>query len=90
MEMQYLQGVGPKRAMLLSKELGLNSIEDLLRFFPTRYIDRSTITPIAEIVPEAAFVQVRAKVLSREIKPKRLSVIVEDSTGRMNWCSSGA
>ena len=83
MEMQYLQGVGPKRAMLLSKELGLNNIEDLLRFFPTRYIDRSTITPIAEIVPEAAFVQVRAKVLSREIKPKRLSVIVEDNTGRM-------
>lgn len=83
MEIQYLSGVGPKRAMLLSKELGLNTVDDLLHFFPTRYIDRSSITPIAGIVSESAYVQLRAKVISQELKPKRLSVIVEDGTGRM-------
>lgn len=83
MEIQYLSGVGPKRAMLLSKELGLNTVDDLLHFFPTRYIDRSTITPIAAIVSDSAYVQIRARVVKRDEKPKRLSVIVEDASGRM-------
>ena len=44
---QYLKGVGEKRAQLLSK-LGLNSLDALLRYFPRRYEDWSAITPIAQ------------------------------------------
>lgn len=83
MEIQYLKGVGTRRAALLKSELGIESIEDLIHLFPTRYIDRSRIVPIAEIVPDAAYVQIRARVVSREEKPKRLSVFVEDASGRM-------
>lgn len=83
MDIQYLQGVGPKRAALLQSELGLSTIDDLLHFYPTRYIDRSSVTRIADIVPDAAYVQIRARVVSKEEKPKRLSVWVEDESGRM-------
>lgn len=83
MEIQYLKGVGTRRAALLKSELGIETIEDLIHLFPTRYIDRSTIIRIAEIVPDAAFIQIRARVVSAEEKPKRLSVIVEDDSGRI-------
>ena len=83
MDIQYLKGVGTKRAALLKSELGIGSVDDLLHFYPSRYIDRSSITPIASVVPDAAYVQIRARVVLKEEKPKRLSVWVEDATGRM-------
>ena len=99
-DIQYLSGVGPKRAALLKSELGIATIGDLLRIYPFRYIDRSRIYRIAEIGGDA-FVQVKGRVVSRtlygpqsSIVPtdgqkilwnavKRLSVIVEDSSGQM-------
>lgn len=39
---QYLKSVGPKRSESFSK-IGINTIKDLLFYFPTRYLDRSTI-----------------------------------------------
>lgn len=83
MEIQYLKGVGTRRAALLQSELGIGTIEDLIHLFPTRYIDRSRVVPVAEIVPDAAYVQIQARVVRSEEKPKRLSVIVEDASGRM-------
>lgn len=83
MEIQYLKGVGTRRAALLKSELGIGTIEDLIHLFPTRYIDRSKIISISEIVPDAAYIQIRAKVVRSEEKPKRLSVLVEDASGRM-------
>lgn len=83
MELQYLKQVGPKRAALLKSELGIETLEDLIHFYPTRYIDRSSITRIADIVPDVAYVQIKAKVISCELKNKRLSVWVEDESGRI-------
>ena len=37
----YLPGVGPKKADILQKEAGISSYEDLLFYFPYKYIDRS-------------------------------------------------
>ncbi|MCR5759119.1 MAG: ATP-dependent DNA helicase RecG [Bacteroidales bacterium] len=99
-DIQYLSGVGPKRAALLKSELGIATIGDLLRIYPFRYIDRSRIYRIADIGGDA-FVQVKARVVSRTLygpqssvvpadgpkilwnAVKRLSVIVEDSSGQM-------
>jgi len=83
MDIKYLQGVGPKRAVLLKSELGIETIEQLIRLYPTRYIDRSTITRIADIVPDAAYVQIRARVKLKEEKKNHLSVWVEDESGMM-------
>ena len=64
---QYLPGVGPKRAELLQKELGIITFGDLIRLYPFRYIDRSSIVPVREIRPDMAFIQVRARVIAREL-----------------------
>ena len=60
---QFLSGVGPKRAELLQRELGLSTLSDLIHFYPFRYLDRSSIQPIASISSDLAYVQVQAKVL---------------------------
>ena len=98
---QFLGGVGPKRAELLRKELGIETLSDLIHLYPFRYIDRSGISRIAEVRADLAYIQVKARVVSRtlygpqgaivsqETNPihfnacKRLSVIIEDESGRM-------
>ena len=96
-DIQFLPGVGPKRAALLKKELGINTVGELIRFYPFRYIDRTSITPIAGIRPDMAYIQIRAKVGNITLygdktdttdetnfgKVKRMSVMVSDSTGAM-------
>lgn len=86
-EIKYLKGVGPKRAELLSKELGLNTLEELLHFYPFRYIDKTSICRIADIAQSVASIQVKGKVESRQLtgegKAKRLSVVVSDESGAM-------
>lgn len=83
-EIQFLPGVGPKRASLLARELGVETVGDLVKIYPFRHIDRSTVTPIAEVVPDAAMVQVKGEVVSVETPPKRLKVTVKDGTGEMD------
>ena len=63
MEIQFLPGVGPKRASLLQKELNISTVEDLLRLYPFRYIDKSSFIRICDARPDMAYVQIRAKVL---------------------------
>ena len=67
MEIQFLPGVGPKRAELLAKELGMSTVGDLLRLYPFRYIDKSSIVRIADARPDMAYLQIRAKVLRVEL-----------------------
>lgn len=82
-EIQFLKGVGPKRASLLEKELGIKTVDDLIHFFPFRHIDRSSVVAIADIVPDSATIQIMAEVVSQNLQPKKLSVIVRDSSGEM-------
>ena len=83
-DIQFLPGVGPKRAMLLKRELEISTLDQLIHFYPFRYVDRTRITPIAEVTPDLAYVQVQGKVVVRNlINIKHLSVMVEDATGRM-------
>ena len=86
-EVQYLPGVGPKRASLLRTELEVETVGDLLRTYPFRYIDRSSIQFIADVQSGSALVQILAQVVSTELTGKgakqRLSVLVRDSSGEM-------
>ena len=84
MEVQFLTGVGPKRAELLRKELGVSTVGELLRLYPFRYIDRSSFVRIADARPDMAYIQIRAKVMRAEIiDRKRLSVWISDGSGEM-------
>jgi len=82
-DIQFLPGVGPKRAQIIKEELKISTLDDLIHFYPFRYIDRSSIQKISGIQPDMAFVQIQAKVLSVKKEPKRLSVIVGDGSGEL-------
>ena len=84
MDIQFLPGVGPKRAALLKKELAVGTLGELLRLYPFRYIDRSSFVRIAEVRPDMAYIQIKAKVLRVDvIEQKRLSVWVSDNSGEV-------
>lgn len=86
MEVQFLPGVGPKRAALLSSELGVKTLGDLLHNYPFRYIDRSSVLNIADVRSENAYVQILATVARAELGGKgnkRLTVTVSDASGSM-------
>lgn len=82
---EYLKGVGPYKASLLKTELGIHTYQDLLHFFPNRYLDRTKYYQISELHAESAEVQVIGKVLKlEEIKQKkgsRIQALFEDATG---------
>ncbi len=85
-EVQFLPGVGPKRASLLKSELEVVTVGDLLRLYPFRYIDRSSIQKISDVRTDNAYVQILASVISSTLSAKgarKLSVIVGDGTGQM-------
>ena len=83
-DIQFLPGVGPKRAALMKKELAVETVGQLLRLYPFRYIDRSSFVRICDIRPDMAFVQIKAIVLRSEvIDKKRLSVWISDGTGEL-------
>ena len=63
MEIQFLPGVGPKRAELLRKELAVQTVGDLIRLYPFRYIDKSSLVRICDARPDMAYLQIRAMVL---------------------------
>ena len=97
-DIQFLPGVGPKRDQLLKKELNVSTVGDLIRIYPFRYIDRSSIIPVSSATPDMAYIQIRARVMEIHlfgnkggIDPedvrfnavKRMSVTVSDGTGYM-------
>ena len=59
----YLPGVGPKRAEILKKEAGIASYEDLLYYFPYKYVDRSRFYKIAEVTANMPYIQLRGRIL---------------------------
>lgn len=58
-EIKYLQGIGPKKAEIFKNEINVKTIEDLLNYFPYRYIDHSKFTKIAEIKNFDTYVQIQ-------------------------------
>jgi len=84
-EIKYLTGVGPRRAELLGKELGINTFRDLLYTFPFRYLDRSKFYSVREIDSTGAYIQLRGHVASLGKvgtgKSLRLVVKFTDGTG---------
>ncbi len=65
-ELTYLPGIGPKRADLLQKELGLKTWGDLLYYFPYKHIDRSRLYRTSELTSDMPFVQIRGQFISFE------------------------
>lgn len=94
-DITYLQGVGPKRAELLNKELSIYTFRDLLYYFPYKYIDRTKFYKVAELDPDLPFVQIRGFIKGYyndgQGKNKRLVADFSDDTGsiRLVWFRGG-
>lgn len=84
-DIKYLQGVGPHRAELLEKELGIKTVNDLLTYYPYKYVDRTHIYKICEIDGNMPYVQLCGQILSFETigegKGKRMVAHFSDGTG---------
>jgi ATP-dependent DNA helicase RecG len=86
---QYIKGVGPRRAALLAK-LGLETVRDVLFYLPSRYEDRSSIRKIVQL-SFGEIQTVTGKVLKAEVAPasprrprlKILSVVITDGSGAL-------
>ena len=85
MDIQFLPGVGPKRAELFTKELGISTVGELIRFYPFRYIDRTSFTRIADARPDMAYIQIRARVLRTELFSN--SSVFPCLDIPLSWCS---
>jgi len=86
-QIQFLKGVGEKKAEALSKELEISTVEDLVYYFPYRYIDRSKFYKINEITGDLPYIQFYAKILSFSKQgqgaKQRLTAVAADDTGKI-------
>ncbi|MBT8255790.1 MAG: DEAD/DEAH box helicase, partial [Bacteroidia bacterium] len=84
---EYLKGVGPNRADLLKKELGIHTFQDLIHLFPNRYLDRTKFYTVNELQQSTAEVQIIGKITHiktiEQKRGKRLVATFTDETGKM-------
>lgn len=84
-DIKYLAGVGPQRASLMNKELNIFSLQDLLYYFPYKYVDRSKVYQIREIDGNMPYIQLKGRILSFETigegRQRRLIAHFSDGTG---------
>jgi ATP-dependent DNA helicase RecG len=86
---EYVKGIGPERAKLIKSVLGLTTVEDMLNFYPIRYLDKSKIYKVSQLQEESSQeIQLRGRITHvQEIqtgKTKRLSAKFNDETGSMD------
>lgn len=65
-DIKFLPGMGPKRAELLNKELGIRTWEDLLYYYPYKYVDRSRFYYIHEIADGMPYIQIKGQIIRFE------------------------
>ena len=84
-DIKYLKGVGPLRAKVLGDDLGITTLRDLLYHFPYKYIDRSVVHRVADLVEGMPYVQLRGQIVMKNIegsgRSERLVALFSDGTG---------
>jgi ATP-dependent DNA helicase RecG len=84
-KIEFLKGVGPKRAELLNKELGIFTFGQLLNHYPFRYIDKSKVYQITDIESDEITIQLKGKITQLttlgERRGKRLVATLQDESG---------
>ncbi|REJ81665.1 MAG: ATP-dependent DNA helicase RecG [Bacteroidetes bacterium] len=88
---EFLKGVGPQRAELLRKELGIFNFGDLLTYYPFRYVDRTRYYKCSEAHADLPYVQIRGQIKSLAVqgagRKKILKAVFADETGsvELKW-----
>jgi ATP-dependent DNA helicase RecG len=77
--------VGPQRADLLKKELGIFTFRDLLEHFPYRHIDKTKVNQVIDINFQTEYIQVAGIIKNIEVignkNARRLTARLQDKTG---------
>ena len=90
-QLQYLPGVGPRKAMVLASEVNIKTVGELLLYFPYKYVDRSIIYKINQLNDKMPFVQLKGRITSFSEegvgRSYRLEAEFSDQTGsiRLVW-----
>lgn len=86
-EIQFLAGVGPKKAETLKEELSVKTIADLLQHFPFRYIDRRHFNTVSEVNADSGYVQLKGKISQFQTigkgRAQRATAQLVDQTGSL-------
>lgn len=88
---QYLPGVGPRIAHILEKEAGLKTVDDLMRYYPYKHIDRTRFYLIRDIKDEQTYMQIKGQIIRFEYqgegKKTRLTALFGDgyNTVELVW-----
>ena len=80
---KYIRGVGPKRATALATA-GIDTVNDLLHYYPRRYLDRTTVKSIHELKKgdQATMVGTVEVCGERQARKRKLfQAVLSDSTG---------
>ncbi len=91
---EFLKGVGPKKAELFKKEFEIFTYNDLLQYYPYRHVDKSKIYKIKDIHSDGAYLQFTGRITSYEVLgekfSKRLVAQFQDETGKIElvWFNS--
>lgn len=84
-ELTYVKGIGPKRAEMLDKQLGLKTLYELLHHFPTHYLDRSSVYQVKDLTGEMPMIQLKGRFVTMntagEGAKTRLVALFSDGTG---------
>ncbi len=84
-DIKFLPGIGPQRAAVFNKEVGVYTVHDLLYYFPYKYVDRSRIYSIRELDRNMPYIQLKGQILSFEDvgegRQRRLIAHFSDGTG---------
>ena len=82
---EYLKGVGPQKAELLKKEIGIFTFEDLLEYYPFRYVDRSKYHKVKDLLVINGFAQLKGRIVemrdSGKGRNQRLAAKFQDDSG---------
>lgn len=86
-DIKFLPGVGPRKAALFNNELSVFSVDDLLRHYPFRYVDRSRFYKLSEITEDMPYIQVKGRILQfNKVGPQRkqrLTAIFSDGENQI-------
>lgn len=85
-DITYLSGIGPARAKLLQNELKIFTFNDILYYFPYKYVDRSKIYKISELNSNLQTIQIKGHFLKLDESftangKKKLTGHFADETG---------
>lgn len=93
-DIKYLKGVGPMRAKVLGEDLGVFTLRDMLYKFPYKYIDRSVIHRVADIIDGMPYVLLKGQIVNKNIEGtghrERLVATFTDGSGYIElvWFNS--